>query len=372
MKTCFHELPAASAGTLRRLRSLHYGRMHSGRKAYVQASLHADEVPPMLVAQALAAKLASLEQAAQIHGEIVLVPMANPIGLSQEIQASAFGRFSLASGKNFNRGFRSLADDLVSRVEARLGADMAANTQVIRQASRELLQSWEAADESESLKRLLQTLAIDADLVLDLHCDLEAVVHLYTGTPQIDAFKPLAAYLGAQAFLTSDSSTGMPFEESTSRPWLELARRFEGRFPVDKQACLAATVELRGQMEVSSGLAEHDAQALVDFLRCTGHVDGDPAPVPQACKATPLEGVQPVTAEVSGIVVFDKAPGDWVVTGERVAEIVDPLTDERTPLKAKVTGRCFARTNRRYASRGMRLMKIAGPEAYRTDKLLSP
>jgi uncharacterized protein len=372
MKIQSHELPTGSVGTQRRLRSRHFGRVQSGRKAYIQASLHADEVPPMLVAQALAARLEQLEQGGHIAGEVVLVPMANPIGLSQEIQGSAFGRFALASGKNFNRDFRSLADDLVPRIEHRLGMDPAANTRVVRDASRQLLQEWEPADEAEALKRLLQTLAVDADLVLDMHCDLEAAVHLYTGTPQVEAFRPLAGYLGAQAFLTSDSSTGTPFEEAASRFWAKLADHFDGRFPINKLACLAATLELRGQGEVSRELAERDATAIVDFLRVTGHVDGEPAPAPVPCKDTPLEGVQPVTAKASGIVVFDKAPGDWVVTGERVAEIVDPLTDERTPIEAEVTGRCFARTNRRFASKGMRLMKIAGPVAYRTGKLLSP
>jgi uncharacterized protein len=54
-----------------------------------------------------------------------------------------------------------------------------------------------------------------------------------------------------------------------------------------------------------------------------------------------------------------------------VAELIDPLTDARTPLHASVSGRCFARSARRYASRGMRLMKIAGPVAFRSGKLLS-
>ncbi|MEE9475568.1 MAG: succinylglutamate desuccinylase/aspartoacylase family protein, partial [Roseateles sp.] len=86
MRTQIHELPGASAGTTRRLRSLHFGRGASGHKAYLQASLHADEVPPMLVAQALSERLQLLDAAGAIDGEIVLVPMANPIGLAQDLQ----------------------------------------------------------------------------------------------------------------------------------------------------------------------------------------------------------------------------------------------------------------------------------------------
>ncbi|MFN3860687.1 MAG: M14 family metallopeptidase [Roseateles sp.] len=371
MNTQHHELPAASPGTIRRLRSLHYGRRESGRKAYLQAALHADEVPPMLVAQALMARLAALDAAGSIAGEIVVVPMANPIGLSQDLQGASLGRFDLATGVNFNRQFRHLSPALAAAVEHRLGADAAANTRIIRAASRELLAAWQPATETEALKRLLQTLAVDADLVLDLHCDNQAVVHLYAGTPQADAFAPLAGYLGAQALLHSAVSGDEPFDESIARVWWELAAHFEGRFPIDPLACMAATVELRGETEVAHALAEQDADALLAYLRHTGHIDGAAPPPPAACPATPLEGVEPVTAPVPGIVVFAKAPGDWVEAGELVAEIIDPLTDARTALHASVTGRCFARSARRYASRGMRLAKIAGSQAFRSGKLLS-
>lgn len=372
MRTLLHDLPAASAGTARHLRSLHFGRAASGRKAYLHASLHADEVPPMLVAQALAERLTALEAAGAIDGEIVLVPLANPIGLSQDLQGAALGRFDLATGVNFNRQFRHVTAALVPRVEPLLGPDLAANTRVIRQACAALLAEWQPATEAAALKRLLQGLAMDADLVLDLHCDNQAVMHLYAAAAQAQAIAPLAGYLGAQALLSAEVAGDEPFDETVARVWWELAAHFAGRFPVDPLGCLAATVELRGETEVSHDLAEHDADALVAYLQLRGHVAGTPPAAPAGCDITPLEGVEPVTAPAPGIVVFTKAPGDWVEAGELVAELIDPLTDVRTPLHANVSGRCFARTARRYASRGMRLMKIAGAVAYRTGPLLSP
>lgn len=372
MKTLFHDLPAASAGTQRRVRSLHFGAGTSGRKAYLQAALHADEVPPMLVAQCLIERFAALEAAGAIAGEIVLVPMANPIGLAQDVQGSAFGRFDLGTGINFNRQFRHLTPALIPALAGRLGPDAAANTRTIRAACRSLLAAWQPGSEAEALKHLLQTLAADADLVLDLHCDNQAVLHVYTGTPQVQALQPLAAYLGAQALLYSEVSGDDPFDETLSRVWWELAAHFDGRFPIDPQGCLAATVELRGETEVSQPLAERDADALVAALRHLGHIEGCAPPLPTGCVPTPLEGVEPVVAPVSGIVVFAKAPGDWVEAGERVADIICPLTDARTSLYALATGRCFARSARRFATRGMRLAKIAGAVAYRSGKLLSP
>ena len=373
MHSVLHELPAASAGTQRHVRSLHFGAGTSGRKAYLQAALHADEVPPMLVAQCLIERLTALEAAGAIAGEIVLVPMANPIGLAQDVQGTSFGRFDLGTGVNFNRQFRHLTATLIPAGAGPPGHSTPQPTRApSASAARGLLAAWQPVGEAEALKRLLQTLAVDADLVLDLHCDNQAVMHVYTGTPQTEALRPLAGYLGAQALLFSEVSGDDPFDETLSRTWWELAAHFEGRFPIDANACLAATVELRGETEVAQDLAEHDADALLTFLRHLGHLDGARPPVPPSCEPTPLEGVVPVTAPVSGIVVFAKAPGDWVEAGELVAEIVCPLTDARTALHARASGRCFARSARRFATRGMRLAKIAGAVPYRSGNLLSP
>jgi hypothetical protein len=151
---------------------------------------------------------------------------------------------------------------------------------------------------------------------------------------------------------------------------------------VDPCGCIAATVELRGECDVSLELAEQDAQAIVAFLALRGFVRGRaldatpssevaqlPAPL---CEATPLEGVEPLVATQAGVLVFLKTPGDWVNAGEAVAQVIDPMTDERHTIRASQAGRCFARTARRFASRGMRIAKIAGVTAWRSGSLLSP
>ena len=383
MRTVHHALPAFSAGTSRTLRSLHFGSAGSGMKAYIQASLHADEVPAMLVAQHLKNALEALEAAGLIEGEIVLVPMANPIGLAQDQQGSLLGRFDLATGINFNRQYKHLTAALIPLVEPLLGDDEAANTRLIRQAAMALLADWQPNTEADSLKKLLQTLAMDADIVLDLHCDTQAVLHVYAGTPLAEAAMTLAACLGAQALLVCKVSGDDPFDETVSRIWWELAAHFEGRFPGRfpgrspgrfpiANACFSATVELRGETEVDHTLAAQDAQALIHWLTHAGHIGGPLAPVPPArCAATPLEGVEPVTAPHAGMLVFFKAPGDAVAAGEAIGEVIDPLTDQTSPVCASVAGVLFARISRRYVTRGMRVAKIAGPVAFRSGNLLS-
>ncbi|GGC84922.1 succinylglutamate desuccinylase/aspartoacylase family protein [Undibacterium terreum] len=378
MRIEYHSLPSPSSNSEKQLQSLHFG--HAGiapqtRKVYIQASLHADEIPGMLVAQHLRQRLELLEAEGRLSSEIVLVPVANPVGLAQVIQGTPFGRFDLSSGINFNRGYRNLVPQLKTILADKLGSDSADNVNTIRSAARQLLMDWQPVSETETLKKTLLMLSIDADIVLDLHCDNESVLHLYTGTPLAEAAMPLSRLLGAQALLLATESGDDPFDETCGRIWWELAEHFAPDYPVPL-ACMPVTVELRGQVDVSHALAKQDAEALIAFLVHTGHIEkdaqGEKNLPPALCKPTPLEGVEPLVAAHAGIVVFSKLPGDAVKQGDSIAELIDPVSGVATSVKATVSGKLFARIAHRYVHKGTTLAKIAGEVAYRSGKLLSP
>src|SRR5580693_1072355 len=63
MQTQTHPLIAPTLGTARNLTSFHYGP-GGGQKIYIQSSLHADELPGMLVAWRLRKHLAALKRQA--------------------------------------------------------------------------------------------------------------------------------------------------------------------------------------------------------------------------------------------------------------------------------------------------------------------
>src|SRR4051812_3068159 len=107
-----HPLSGPHSNAVFELTSFHFGTPGAGKKVYIQGSLHADEVPGMLVSQFLRKRLIALEAAGKLAGEVILVPAANPIGLSQAIHGAAFGRFDLTTGVNFNRSYKHVADDL--------------------------------------------------------------------------------------------------------------------------------------------------------------------------------------------------------------------------------------------------------------------
>src|SRR5580658_3193012 len=122
-------LLSPAIGTQRELVSFHFepssGPSDGGQKIYVQSTLHADETPAMLTTVLLKRRLLELEAQGALAAEIVVVPVANPVGLGQYVLGQFLGRFDLGSGKNFNRHFLQFTR-LLERAKESLGADVTA------------------------------------------------------------------------------------------------------------------------------------------------------------------------------------------------------------------------------------------------------
>lgn len=377
MNRRIHRLSPSSPGTQRELVSLHFGPSGPGPKAMIQASLHADEVPAMLVAHHLRPRLERLEAAGRLTGEVVLVPVANPIGLSQRLLQSPMGRFELGSGENFNRHYADLLDRVAALVGGALGTDASHNVGTVRGALRTACSELKAGTELQGLRKTLLSLAIDADVVLDLHCDNEAVLHLYTATPLWPRTEPLARLLGAELTLLAMRSGDDPFDEACSMPWPRLAERLAATHPEAAAAlppaCLAVTVELRGETDVRHDWAEQDADAIVAFLACEGFVrDGMPASLPPLKGGPmPLAGSMPVTAPHGGVLVYRCDVGVMLRQDDPVADVVEPFSGTVTTLRSPVDGLLYARESRRFVHAGTRVAKVAGREALRSGNLLA-
>lgn len=364
-----HDLLSPVPGIARQLHSFHFGP-HGAGKVYIQASLHADELPGMLVAWHLKQRLGEMEQQGRLRKEIILVPVANPVGLEQVLLDAPLGRFELQSGENFNRKFVDLSDSIGDQIEGHLTQDPAHNLALIREYLRRGLEAHPAHTPLQSQRLTLQRLACDADMVLDLHCDFEAVEHLYTTPEAWPQVEPLARYLGVQASLLATDSGGQSFDECFSLVWWQLQQRFAKRFPIP-QGSFSVTIELRGQADVSHPLATRDCQAILDFLTHAGIIEGQPAPLPALVHpATPLAAVEPVMTPLGGLLVFHAAPGQYLQAGELIAEVIDPLNDRVTPLRNTQAGLLYARSIRRMATAGMVVAHVAGAQVCRSGYLL--
>ena len=356
-------LPTASMGNARELTLVRYGQRADGKKAYIQAGLHADEPPSFLVMHHLIERLDQADAEGRIMGEVVLVPVANPIGVDQWRDETLQGRFDFYNNINFNREHLDITPQIANRIEAYLGDLAEKNVALIRKTALDILDSMTPSDEAAWLKHFLLSHSIDADIVLDLHCDLQAVMHVYLGTPLWPEAADLSAQLGAAVTLLAEDSGVTPYDEACSRIWWQLAKRF-GQYPIPS-ACLSATVELRGTSDVTHALAAADANNIFIFLQRRGFIDGQAPNLPELLKeATPLRGVAHIVAKNPGVVVFLKEPGQWVEKNAVVAEVVNPLAVEANDRVHRLTspteGILFARNTDRYARPGRILAKIAG------------
>ena len=142
--------------------------------AYLQAALHAGELPGTVALDALMPLLEKAEAEGRVRQRITVVPWANPVGRAQYFLGEQQGRFHLGTRTNFNRDF-----PLLERPDPALLPDTS------------------LAGVDRKLKARLLALSLGHDIVLDLHCDNEAVMHLYTATSLWSRVEPLARLLGA-------------------------------------------------------------------------------------------------------------------------------------------------------------------------------
>lgn len=374
MQRLDHPLLSPSLGSQKTITSLHFGECGTGLKIYIQASLHADELPGMLTAHHLRGALESAHANGLLRGEVVLVPVANPVGLGQRLDHKPMGRFEFDTSENFNRHYPDLASAVASAVMSALSDDGAANVTIVRQAIGDYLQRWVPATELQSLRKTLLTLSFDADYVLDLHCDCEGVMHFYTEAPCWPQMADLAHLLGSQAILLARNSGNRPFDECLSSAWWQLSEMLQAagvNAPLP-QGCCSATIELRGELDVSHAFAQQDAGAIIRWLKTVGVWACDEAPVvpPALAAATPLAGSETLYAPCPGVVVFAVEPGQTVVAGDLVAEVIDPIEGRVERVVAGVDGLFYARIRDRYITAGGEIGKIAGTQAFRTGELL--
>jgi len=366
------ELLSPSPGTTRTLKVHRYGTPGTGPKAYFQAALHADEYPGLLVAHHLIALLDAAAAQGDITGEVIVVPVANPIGLGQQMNFQHVGRYELSGGGNFNRDWPDLCNAVHAALKDKLGDDETENVRVIRQALASEAAALEVRTEFDSLRKALFGLSVTADMVFDLHCDNRSLMHLYSSQRHGDLAVELARDIAAPVVLLESDPGGAPFDESNAGVWWKLRERLGGDYPVPN-ACFAATIELRGKNDVDDETASADARGLFRFLQRRGVVSGDPGPLPEALgEPTPLEGTDVIRSPGAGLLVYCKHLGDRVEAGEVVADLIDLMADDpdtaRTPIVSQASGLLFTCMGEKLVRPGGDVCKVAGkvPLEYRT------
>lgn len=312
------------------------GRNAKAPSVYIQAALHANELPGTALLHFLCARLRKADAEGAILGDITVVPQANPIGAAQSHFGEMQGRFDLASRVNFNRDYPLIPVD----------------------ERDSLLDGREKLTAVNRLKRELLHMAMGADLMLDLHCDDQSLQYAYID----DAFWPeaadLAAALKMEAVFLSDGESSA-FEEAVGYAWKHQGK---GARKTALPGRLAVTVELRGRADVYPGMASEDADGLWNFLVGRGVV-ADPGFVAAKYErpAFALDNIEMIRAPEAGAVLFHRDIGETVSEGDLLATIVTRpgFPEGDIEVRAPQAGLIATRASARFARRRDDLMKIA-------------
>ena len=312
--------------------------------AYVQANVHGGE----LQGNAAIVALFDLLERESLRGTVVLVPRVNPVSANQQVGDYVAGVYDFLSGNNFNRGYlyltgpsRSASAASYVDVDSFAAAHQSSPIGEIREGFRGSLRAALDAIEEESRvwgadSRLefalaIQRMAVEADLVLDLHTGDRAPRYLYV---------PEGAVAAARAFgfpfvLEVAARFGGALDEASFVPWQDLSEAFRrlGRDDVPRLVD-GYTVELGSMNSFSLEAGREDAKRIASALRYYGVLDGEPEEPPARITACAIGDYRSLHAPAGGLVDLAVAPGTPVKAGDVVVRLVDPSRCRALPPRA--------------------------------------
>ena len=348
----------------------------AAKKAYLQAALHADEQPGILILHHLLQLLRDADAAGELEAQFVLLPMVNPLGMGDIEFGQHQGRYNRGTGVNHNRGWPVLYDAIGAELVDRLGADASENIRLVRAALQDWAEQLPRVTALEQWRQCVMREACDADYVFDVHCDDDSLMHIFT-IPQLqDNMQRMADWIGSAATLLAEDSGGGSFDEVWPAIWLRLARECPDKpLPLPVVSC---TLEFRGRFDTFDALNRRDAENLYGYFQDEGLIGG-PAigNKGKAPSAIDLRATEVLRAPQAGLLAYCVELGDEINKGDRIADLVlldgDAAFVERIPLVAGTTGRVISRATTKYVWRNANIAKIVGTEILesRGDYLLS-
>lgn len=341
------------------------GPTKADRKVYLQAAIHADEQPGILVLHHLLQLLRDADKAGDLNAQFVVFPMVNPLGMADIEFGQHQGRYNRGTGVNHNRGWPSLYPAVGQELIEKLGEDGDENIAMVRAALRAWVDDMPQLTALQQWRQTLFAEACDADYVFDIHCDDDSLIHIFS-VPQLqDSMQQLADRTGAAATLMAENSGGGFFNEVWPGIWLRLARECPDKpIPLPVVSC---TIEYRGKFDTFDDLNRGDAENLYGYFQAQELISGKAlGNKTQAPAATDLRATEYLRAPQAGLLVYCVELGDRVARGDRVADLLrldgEGAFIERIPIMAGTTGLVLSRVVKKYVWRDANISKIVGTE----------
>ena len=341
------------------------GPENAEKKVYLQAALHADEQPGIMVLHHLLDLLKTADQSGELSAQFVLFPMVNPLGMGDIEFGQHQGRYDRDSGVNHNRQWPDLYSAVDQSLGERLGSDEKENLRLVREAVANWLDELPQVKARDQWRHAIASEAYDADYVFDLHCDDESLLYIYTVPQQRETMQLLANYTGAAATLLAEEGGGNSFDEVWPAIWIKLEKKYPDKaIPMLRASC---TLEYRGQTDTFDAMNSQDAENFYGYFQAEGLIDGEAKGNPiDAPMATDLRATEIIRAEHAGLVAYCVELGEQVEKGQKVADLIyldgDQAFVGRTPVVAGTSGIILSRNTNKYVWRNAGITKIVGSE----------
>ena len=294
-----------------------------GPKVYIQSTIHGAEVQGNIVLYHLLKHL----QGAELQGEITLVPNCNPVGSNLKSGEYTLGRFDPVNGQNWNRGYH-YDKELIAEYASSINTDSDIN-KIKAEYRRRLKDSIEAKLHNpwglglaECLNLKLQKMALEADIVLDLHNGPVSTRHIYVP----EYAKESAKYFNIPNVILIPNVFSGALDEATFCPWWALKDRLEKKYPEKEWdfGIEAFTVEMGSQevIEFDSGVA--DSVSILTYLsyqQC--FVAEQYTPKEMVRRAVYLKDYKVLYSQFGGMVEYVAKLGTAIEKGEVLAKVLN-------------------------------------------------
>ena len=346
---------------------LHYyviGPEDAEKKVYMQAALHADEQPGILILHHLMNQLKEADGRGELKARFVLFPMVNPLGMANIEFHQHQGRYDPPSGRNHNRNWPDLYREILGQGPIEPGQDARANSRYIRGRVKQWLDEHPPVTALAQQRHIIMEQAHDADYVFDMHCDDDSLLHIFTLPDLMPALKPLADWSGAAATMVAADSGGGSFDEVWSTLWTRLKADFPDH-PFD--LCYSMTMEYRGRSDTFDEINASDAANLFHYFQGEGLIEGQPDHQPEPARpASDLRATEMLRVEQAGLLAYQVELGDEVSKGEVIADLIsldgDNAFQLRTPIRTRTNGIVISRNSQKYVWPGCSIAKVVGTE----------
>jgi predicted deacylase len=303
-------------------------------KVYIQSAIHAAEMQGSAVIFKLIEQLTHLT----LHAEFILVPNCNPFGRTQRAGEYLQGRYDATTGNNWNRFYHYDPADVVEFVETLTEQQISlvsngSESELVlffksflkHKFGLKLDKEW-GVNTAQFLNTTLQEMAVDADVVLDLHTGPSSTHHIYS-----PAFLTLSAHaFNFENIISIPTTFAGALDEASFTPWVYLTELLHQKGITLNYKVNAFTIELGSQGNICLTQAQSDSGGILNYLQDNHLIDGFAGVTPVEITTTLLKNYKTLFSKHAGMVEYLAKPGDKVEKGQVIARVLNSLEFDTT------------------------------------------